>query len=343
MDGITCARRIGEVLDSGAHSPMLLMLSAFSQDEVLTRVEEQGVQIRALLTKPVTPSTLFEAWCKAIGLGPQANVQAERRKEASQNLRSKLHNARILLVEDNPINREVAVELLSEQGITVVTASEGREALAVLEREQFDAVLMDCQLPVMDGFAATRALRQRPALQDLPVIAMTANAMAGDRERTREAGMNDNIAKPIDIDEMFATLARWIVPRRQTAASAAANGAPTNLPSLPGVDVTAALARMGSKEVLFAKTLRRFLEAQRDFVARFASTWVGGDTAAARRMAHDLQSVAGMLGVDVPREAAIGLELACSADEASAVNAHLQEVTALIKPILQGTGHEHPA
>jgi CheY-like chemotaxis protein/HPt (histidine-containing phosphotransfer) domain-containing protein len=250
--------------------------------------------------------------------------------------RSKLNGARILLVEDNEINREVALELLTAQGITVVTAADGREALQILERESFDAVLMDCQMPVMDGYAATRALRERPALRNLPVIAMTANAMVGDRERTLAAGMNDHISKPIDIDEMFATLARWLAPRNHTAQSIEANGVAAVFRSLPGVDMTTALERMGSSESLFARTLKRFLDAERDFVARFASTRAVGEAAAARRMAHDLQSVAGTLGMNGLRQAALALEQACCADDAPAVDACLHEVSVQIEPILQG-------
>jgi signal transduction histidine kinase/DNA-binding response OmpR family regulator len=341
MDGITCAQRIHDMARDmarpGARAPTVLMLTAFSRDEVLRRLEEQGVQITELLVKPVTPSSLFDACCKALGLASLVSVHAERRKGGRlADARSKLNGARILLVEDNEINREVALELLAAPGITVVTAADGREALQTLERERFDAVLMDCQMPVMDGYAATRALRERPALRDLPVIAMTANAMVGDRERTLAAGMNDHIAKPINVDEMFTTLARWLAPRKQAAPSPEANGVPTDFRSLPGVDVNAALEHMGSSESLFARLLQRFLDAERDFVARFAVTQAAGDTAAARRMAHDLQSVAGTLGMNELRRAALALEEACCADEASAVDARLQAVSVLIEPILQG-------
>ncbi len=336
MDGINCARRIRDMPRPRARAPTVLMLTAFSLDEALRRVEEQGLQVPALLTKPVTPSSLFDACCKALGLAPPAGTHAERRKGGRLDERSKLAGARILLVEDNEINREVALELLGAQGIGVVTAADGREALQVLEREPFDAVLMDCQMPVMDGFAATRALRERPALRDLPVIAMTANAMVGDRERTLAAGMNDHIAKPINVDEMFATLARWIVPRRPTAPAADAAGAGADFRPVPGMDLSAALEHLGGNESLLARTLQRFLAAERDFATRFASTWTAGDTAAARRMAHDLQSVAGTLGMDGLRQAAIALEEACHAGDAPAVDARLQEVSVLIEPILQG-------
>jgi CheY-like chemotaxis protein len=120
--------------------------------------------------------------------------------------------ARVLLVEDNEINREIALALLQGAGLQVGVAGDGREALALLERERFDLVLMDCQMPVMDGYAATRAIRERPELHTLPVIAMTANAMVGDRDAALAAGMNDHIAKPIRVAEMYATLARWLAP-----------------------------------------------------------------------------------------------------------------------------------
>ena len=130
-----------------------------------------------------------------------------------------LKGARILLVEDNAINQEVALELLTDEGVVVEVAENGREALEMLARGRFDGVLMDCQMPLMDGFAATRELRERPELRELPVIAMTGNAMPGDREKALAAGMNDYIVKPIDIEETLATLARWIVPRHDPADS----------------------------------------------------------------------------------------------------------------------------
>ncbi len=239
-------------------------------------------------------------------------------------------------MEDNAINQELAVDPLSRAGVAVRVAGDGKQALAMLARERFDAVLMDCQMPVMDGYTATRALRQLPHLRALPVIAMTANAMVGDREAALDVGMNDHVTKPIDIDEMFSTLAKWLVPRKQTVQTTETNGAATDFRSLPGIEVAAALARMGSDESLFARILERFLDAERDFVGRFASTRTVVDMAAARRMAHDLQSIAGALGMNGLRQAAMALEDACCAANAPAVDAYSQEVSVLIEPILQG-------
>jgi CheY-like chemotaxis protein len=121
-----------------------------------------------------------------------------------------IRDTRILLVEDNEINQELAMELLTHKNIVVETANDGREALKMLADQDFDGVLMDCQMPVMDGYEATRKIREQEKFKNLPIIAMTANAMVGDRERALDAGMNDHIAKPIEPDEMYKTMAKWI-------------------------------------------------------------------------------------------------------------------------------------
>ena len=193
---------------------MVLMLTAFGREDALQQLADQHVTVRGVLTKPVTPSTLVEACVTALGLPPRTDTRSARHEETLRDNEARLAGARILLVEDNLFNRELAVDLLSGAGIEVIVAEDGRQALALLQRERFDGVLMDCQMPVMDGYEATRLLRQQPHLRDIPVIAMTANAMVGDREKVLAAGMNDHIVKPINIDDMFATLARWVRPGR---------------------------------------------------------------------------------------------------------------------------------
>ncbi len=127
---------------------------------------------------------------------------------------ARLRHANVLLVEDNDLNQELMIELLVTNEIIVKTANNGQEALEWLEKEEFDGVLMDCQMPVMDGYEATRQIRTREKLKDLPVIAITANAMKGDRQKVLDAGMNDHIAKPINPDFMFVTMAKWIRPKK---------------------------------------------------------------------------------------------------------------------------------
>ncbi len=135
---------------------------------------------------------------------------ARRREQAREEQLLHLHGRHVLLVEDNEINQELALELLGNAGIEVSVACDGREALALLERQRFDLVLMDCQMPVMDGYEATRALRTDTRFRGLPIVAMTASAMVGDREKALAAGMDDHLSKPIDVAEMYATIARWI-------------------------------------------------------------------------------------------------------------------------------------
>ena len=125
---------------------------------------------------------------------------------------ARLRGARVLLVEDNPINREIAESLLRRAGVSVAVACNGQEALEMLQHERYDGVLMDCQMPVLDGYEATRQLRRQPQWKDLPVIAMTADALVGDREKALAAGMNDHVVKPIVVDDLYGTLARWVRP-----------------------------------------------------------------------------------------------------------------------------------
>ena len=178
----------------------------------------------------------------------------------------------------------------------------------MLARERFDAVLMDCQMPVMDGYAATKALRGQPSLQTLPVIAMTANAMVGDREAVLAAGMNDHIAKPIVVAEMFATLAKWVKPNRSSRDGSERVEAPS---SPNGIDMPSGLANAGGNQALYHRMLGMFHKKEADFVQRFRAARAEGNTVVATRAAHDLKSEAGTLGMQGLEQSAAALEHAC--------------------------------
>jgi signal transduction histidine kinase/DNA-binding response OmpR family regulator len=211
MNGVDCAKQLARTRLEHP-PPTVLMLTAFCRDEMARGLAAERLTVAATLTKPVTPSTLLDASLQAIGQPRQHALRGELREEALHGNRAVLAGAHVLLVEDNPFNQELARDLLGRAQVVVQVANNGREAIEMLAHERFDAVLMDCQMPVMDGFAATRELRGDPKWRDLPIIAMTANAMVGDREKVLAAGMNDHIAKPINVTEMFATLARWVRP-----------------------------------------------------------------------------------------------------------------------------------
>jgi signal transduction histidine kinase/CheY-like chemotaxis protein/HPt (histidine-containing phosphotransfer) domain-containing protein len=207
MNGVECARRL---MDSTPHPPCILMVTGFARDAVQEQLRAAGAEVQAILTKPVTPSSLVDACSVALGLGKADTSAASDFVDIVARYRRILAGRVVLLAEDNDVNAEIATELLRQVGIRVVLAGDGAQALERLNEQAVDAVLMDCQMPVIDGLNATRTLRTDPRWRQLPVIAMTANAMVGDREQVMAAGMNDHIAKPVDVEVLYATLARWL-------------------------------------------------------------------------------------------------------------------------------------
>jgi len=336
MDGVKCAHQ----LTSGRHGshPMVMMTTAFSRDEVAQRLDSLKVKVSDVLVKPVTPSTLLDAVAIALNKRSASDERADREKALAAH-RAQLRGARILLVEDNQINQELAFELLNDAGVLVTVAETGRQALELLEHADFDGVLMDCQMPVMDGYEATRRMRASPRWARLPVIAMTANAMVGDREHALAAGMNDHIAKPIDVAEMFETIARWVRPAPvATAAPAPAATIVDGLPSeLPGIDMAIGRATTMGNLKLYRRLLVMLRDGNRDFDAQFRNARLSDDGSAAMRLAHTLGSAAGTLGAIALQRAAMALEHACDgkADERG-IDALLQDVMRELDPVITG-------
>ncbi len=231
-----------------------------------------------------------------------------------------LRGARVLLVEDNELNQELAREILVSNGLTVETVTNGQEALDLLEREQFDGVLMDCQMPVMDGYTATLKIREQECFKALPVIAMTANAMAVDRERALQAGVNDYIVKPINVSMMFNTMARWIKPSRpmeeRTEIEVKSRGDDGNecdelIPELPGIDTAAGLKHANNNPQFYLRMLSKFAGYLQDFKERLQTSMQEGDPDAVLLVAHSLKGVAGTYGATALQQSAGVLEMAC--------------------------------
>jgi len=294
--------------------PVLLMAPVGAVDAVDRAAEQAGIRRLRLLAKPVTASSLLDAICEAFDRAtPMSRRQRSRSPRAEKALRQ-LQGARVLLAEDNTLNQELAAELLGQAGLEVVIVGNGREALEMLAHDcQFDGILMDCQMPEMDGYDATRAILARPEWADLPIIAMTANVMTGDREKALAAGMVDHIAKPLRVDALFETMARWIRPAIAATPSAkAGGGADTGLlPSLTGIDTQAGLAAAGGSRTLYLRLLRMFGDNQRDFHDRFRQAFAQGDLPGVIRAAHTLKGVAATIGAAALSRAAAELEAAC--------------------------------
>jgi PAS domain S-box-containing protein len=235
-----------------------------------------------------------------------------------------LQGARVLLVEDNELNQEVATEFLQAIGLQVELAGDGAIALHKVQRQHYDIVLMDMQMPVMDGLSATRAIRKLPGMQQLPILAMTANAMAIDRERCFEAGMNDHIAKPIDPEQLLAKLRHWIKPTARPGADAttglaaalrqpapdADNPCWKALAQVDGLDSRLGLRQAGGREPLYLSLLTKFVTGQADAPDQLAQAIAGSNWDEAERTAHTLKGVAAQIGAQALSEAARQLEQA---------------------------------
>ena len=337
MDGVACAKRIRAL--RGTAVPTMIMVSAFGREDANEAVQRDNVQLDGFLSKPVTPSTLLETIGRLLGKGEEAGDLPLTREEELTGEMRQLAGAHLLLVEDNEMNQELAVDLFTEAGIRVTIANNGKEAVDLLAAGKvFDGVLMDIQMPVMDGYEATKAIRRLPGLAQLPIIAMTADVMAESREKMTAAGMNDHIAKPLDVKKMFGTIAQWIrpvvqaaAPASQPAAEHAANG-PFNI---PGIDTRAGLARMMGRTEFYRKQLLKFAENQSDFAEDFKRA--ESDADARKRLAHTLKGLAGNIGAAKLQSLAAQLEQACAAPgDAPALDAALRATVAELDIVLGG-------
>ncbi|MQA22126.1 hybrid sensor histidine kinase/response regulator [Rugamonas rivuli] len=298
MNGLETLQAIRAQAEAdGVDAPAFIMVTAYNRDVLMD--EARGIAIDAMLNKPVSSSTLLDSVSTVFGKDLRSCRRTRRRADYMA-AEEAVRGAYLLLVEDNEVNQEVAQQILSDAGIRVDIAANGAMALAKLAVADYDGVLMDCQMPVMDGYDATRRLREDARYANLPVIAMTANAMVGDKEKCLDAGMNDFIAKPIDVAQLFTTLARWVKVKNPVTAEAAAE-APIvvddeALPVIAGLRMEAALQRVGGNVKLMRKLLSRFVETQIDAMHRIATAIENNDLAGATREAHTVKGLAGNIG-----------------------------------------------
>ncbi len=337
MDGIEASKRI-RALDGLHHQPVIIMVSAYSPDELGAASPEAD----AYLMKPVNRSTLVDTLVNTFGVQKDGG-DAVMALSAS---RYDLGGMRILLAEDNEINQQIAIELLSDVGAEVDTADNGQDAVDRLFAAgpgAYDAVLMDLQMPVMDGYQATAAIRDNPRFATLPIFAMTAHALVEERDRCLNAGMNGHIAKPIDPHQLFQTL----VPARPADAAArvaapAREPAGSELPDLPGFDVASAIGRMAGNVRLYRSLLGQFRDANADAGRRIEAALTVGDRPEAKRIAHMIKGLAGNLGAPALAAAAGALESALADANTQppldAFSARLAETIATLAAATQAAG-----
>ncbi|MCF8086072.1 MAG: response regulator [Desulfohalobiaceae bacterium] len=317
IDGIETARRIKADPDL-AHLPAMLMVTGNSREEAQVQAEQAGLD--AFLLKPVYPSLLFNNLLQILGVDSVSDTGAKR-SDSDEHVQDELQaiqGARILLAEDNHLNQQVATEFLEQAGMRVEIASNGREALEAVSKGTYDLVLMDIQMPEMDGLEATRGIRGLEHGAHVPVVAMTAHAMAGDREKSLEAGMNDHINKPVEASALYRVLQNWIPAKEQqeralTTEPLRSGEEPgeeemPELPRLSGIDPQEALKSLGNNTTLLFRMLRDFQSHFGSAPAQLEEWTLEGERQKIQTLAHTIKGTSGYIGALRLQEAASALE-----------------------------------
>jgi PAS domain S-box-containing protein len=327
MDGIEAARQI-----KNHHGltkiPAIILVTAYGREELMQQAEQVGLD--SFLLKPVSPSVLFDATMQAFGQAAPEDSRAGRRGQKESEVLKHIQGAHVLLVEDNEINQQVASEILQGAGLKVSLATNGQEAINAIQENEFDAVLMDIQMPVMDGYTATREIRNlkstrlsssQAEIRNVPIIAMTAHAMTGDAEKSIAAGMSDHITKPIDPGQLFATLRKWILPDKSRAAieqqePPTTTESPTKIvsdaeglpESLPGFDLADGLNRLQGNKKLYRKLLLDLSAKYAGIADDIRQALEARDFEQAHSLVHNLKGLAGNLAAIDLQAAAIEME-----------------------------------
>ncbi len=334
-DGIETLARIATRFEYTS-LPRLLMVGAFGGEDIAARARAVGVT--GFVLKPANRSLLFdsimEAFGKEIARRTRSMSAFTGRRESLQRIRG----ARVLVVEDNAINRQVATELLQRAGLVVDTAPDGSHGVEMACNGEYDVVLMDIQMPDMDGYETTRRIRERGIAT--PIIAMTAHAMAGDRDRSLHEGMVAHVTKPVDPGELFRVLLEWIPPgqrpepRTEMPLLAVDESAASSLPDVAGVDTAVGLERVGGNLDLYRKLLHDFRQDHGNDATLVTEALEAGDRALARRLVHSMKSVAGTIGAGRLATAAAGLEALLAGEEQASGAPELAEFLEALNALL---------
>ena len=337
MSGTEAARAIKGGVEP---APAIIMVTAFGRDDV--RQEAESAQLDGFLVKPVSASTLVDAIVQVFAPQEMAGQVAAAWSERHY----ALDGMNVLLAEDNEINQQIAVELLESVGVSVETADNGRHAVdRVKSGTKYDAVLMDLQMPELDGLSATREIRGDARFKDLPIIAMTAHAMVEERDRCFAAGMNDHVTKPIEPEVLYQALARWFKGVKQAPAAPArqvARPAEAGVPDVPGVDAASGLKRVAGNRALYRSLLEKFVEGQAGAPDAIRAALRAGDHGLAERLAHTLKGVSGNIGAKAVQDAAGEVERAINKKtEPAAGIARLEtELASVLNPLRAALGSD---
>ncbi len=354
MDGLTVSEKIKNH-SSLTRKPRIIMVTAYGREEIMNRAEQMDLD--GFLIKPVNPSILLDAAMAAFGK-ESSGSRRKRGPGGEPEEAAAIRGAKVLLVEDNEINQQVAQEILGGAGLTVTTVGDGKQAVDAVQADNYHAVLMDIQMPVMDGYTATREIRKweneaqirnpQSAFR-IPIIAMTASAMAGDREKALDAGMDDHVAKPIDVVQLFSCLGQWIKPGvRGFELKADALSKPAEAPGavpqeqlperIEGINLKEGVMRVGGNEKLYRSLLMKlrddYAKAEQEIKDLLQSEKAGE----AERLAHSIKGVAGNVGAGPLQEAAAGLEHAIKEGETDSYEEKISAFGKVLKNVVTALG-----
>jgi len=341
MDGVQTTMQIRK--DPGLLDLKVIMVTAFGREEVQKGAELAGVD--GFLLKPVNASLMFDTLVEIFN--PYTNLTQKQHQAhvVVSETELSVKGSHILVVDDNEINRQIATELLEHAGVWVTVAHNGVDALEKLKKSDrpIDGILMDVQMPEMDGYEATAHIRRNPELSELPVIGLTAHALVEERERCISAGMNDLVTKPIDPQRLFKALSEWIVVPEETEAFVSEpelTEGTSELPELPGIDTEAGLARVVGNQGLYLNLLKRFAEGQAHVLDEIKQALDSEDFALAQRVAHTTKGVSGNIGATALQQVAGQLEAVIKSREIEKVcdllpdfSEELKRVVALLSSV----------
>ncbi len=343
MDGLHASEKIRE--SQKINVPSVIMVSAYAREDLLQQSKRMGLD--GYLVKPVSPSLLFNTIMTALGEKSPALSLPDRAKSNPAAFKS-IQGARLLVVEDNEINQQVARGILEQSGFMVEMADNGRLAVEAVQKNTYDAVLMDIQMPEMDGYTASRKIRENKAFDDLPIIAMTANAMSGDREKALSAGMNDHVAKPINVQDLLITLGKWVknkgrknldkisdTPDQRIENESLGNWLEA-LKALPGLDTRDGLSRLGGDANLYWDLLEKFSLNQADTDKKIKEALGVKDMETAARIAHTIKGVAGNIGARQLYETASQLDTAIKEEAMNLVQTLVPQFSGNLGIVIRG-------
>ncbi len=353
LDGIETSKRI--MTDLGLEIPIIMMTS-FGQASEKAEAEKAG--LKGFLLKPISPPTLYNAILDIFGKGKQVEINRKKITTKSSIHKKSLKGMKILVAEDNITNQEIAVAILEGAGIIATIVENGKKAVEAVHNNTYDAVLMDMQMPEMDGYEATRTIRKEPEFSELPIIAMTANAMKGDEEKCLDAGMNGYVSKPINQDDLFYTLAKKIeaglksretsltgdAPEESAPEKSASDMLASGLPAMmPGIDVGGAVAALGLDASAFKRILAGFQTNKIETIGQLWEAFEIKDWEIIQRLAHNLKGSGGSIGAKELQEVAGRLEFAAAKHNAEKMNDLIGAVKTALTQVFESIGKMTPA